>query len=81
MNADYLDPSKRNTIVLPDYLGITIKPNDGVLLRGNHPHAGRSGVYKGVDHLIPDQWGALVSLDDGGGCYVFKADQWCKVSR
>lgn len=63
---------------MPDCRGQSIRPGDAVILTTQHPHDGRRGTYKGVE-AVGDSFACLVQFDDGGGCYVFRANQWRKV--
>lgn len=67
-----------NTDTMPDCYGRSINRGEAVLLTAKHPHAGKRGTYKGLEQIAIG-WGCLVALDEGGGCYVFKADQWRKA--
>lgn len=46
-----------------------------VLLAGKHPHAGKLGRVKGHKPLalLGGRLGTEISLDAGGGCFVFHA--------
>lgn len=81
--SDTLTVGARNLIPVPDWRGISIRPGERVKLLSGHPHAGRIGIYKGVEHLSAlNGWGCLVQFDnEDGGCYVTKASQWERVKQ
>lgn len=75
-----LKSGQLNLTNVPDHKGKNICPGDRVLILGNHPHAGKIGVYKGVEHVpVLGKWGCLVRFDDETGCYVFGSSHWRKV--
>lgn len=80
---DTLDSTARNLIPVPDWRGNTIKPGERVRIREGHPHAGRTGTYKGVEHLSAlNKYGCLVRFDnEDDGCYVMKSDQWERLTQ
>ena len=52
---------------------------DRVVIRGDHPHAGRTGVIAGVTHFKYNIGvGVEIRFDDGEGCFVFKP---CTLER
>jgi hypothetical protein len=81
--SDTLTSEARNLIPVPDCRGTMIRPGERVLLLSGHPHAGRVGTYKGVEHLAAiDGWGCLVRFEnDDDGCYVTKANQWERMTQ
>lgn len=78
--SEALKSGQLNRVGVPDRLRVTIKPDEAVLLKAPHPHAGKVGRYRGVEYLsVPDKWACKVDLQQGGGCYVFNAGEWEKV--
>jgi hypothetical protein len=54
---------------------------DRVIIRGDHPHAGRDGVIAGVNKFkygIGGGVGVEIRFDDGDSCFVFKP---CTLER
>jgi hypothetical protein len=48
-----------------------------VLIRGDHPHAGKVGAVERVEMARAlSKWGFVVQLDDGDGCFVFRGEHW-----
>ena len=68
---------KLNEVTVCDRNSRAIHPGDTVVLLPPHPHALRTGVYKGVERTAIG-WMCLVRFDDDSGCYVTKSDQWRK---
>jgi hypothetical protein len=62
--------------------GKPLDVGDRVVIRGDHPHAGREGVIAGVTKFKYGIGGGGVGVeirfDDGNGCFVFKP---CKLER
>ena len=51
-----------------------------VLIRGDHPHAGRVGRIERVERgRAIGKWGFVVQLDGGEGCFVFKGEHWMVI--
>lgn len=55
----------------------TLYKQKRVLLKGDHPHAGKCGVVRSTEfaHAIR-KWGFIVDLDDGDSCFVFHPKEW-----
>lgn len=54
---------------------------DRVVIRGDHPHNGKSGVIEGVydfPQFTEKRTGVKIAFDGGDGCFVF---QPCKLER
>lgn len=82
VDDDRLDPNNINLIDLPDRWGHTITP--GMLVQicdGTHPHFDRVGTYRGVNVLVAGMAGAKIELNNGDGCYIFKAHQWQRFGQ
>jgi hypothetical protein len=48
-----------------------------VLIRGDHPHAGKAGTVDRAEMARAlRQWGFVVALDDYSECFVFKGEEW-----
>lgn len=78
MSNTTLYADRLNEVSVADCNSRLVHPGDHVRLLYPHPHAGRVGIYKGVERTITG-WMCLVRFEDGeDGCYVKNASQWKK---
>lgn len=48
-----------------------------VLIRGDHPHAGKSGTVDRIEFVgVVSKWGFVVKFDDGEDGFVFNGKHW-----